>query len=65
MYRWYHSRILFQFIQISLVKGDEIVTACAQQSNKTVTPRYNVTKYQHLRNVMDVRIAQQIWESWQ
>ena len=31
------------------MKGDEIVRACDQHSNKTVTLRKHVTKYKHMR----------------
>ena len=37
MYRWYHTKILFQIIPIYLVKEGEIVRACGRQNNETVT----------------------------
>ena len=49
MYRWYHAKILFQFIRILLVKGDEILRACDRHSNETVTSGKNVTKYKPMQ----------------
>ena len=52
IYRWNHTKILFQFIIIQLVKGDEIVQACGRHSNKTVTLGKHVTKYKYMRKWM-------------
>ena len=52
MYRWYHTKIFFQFIPSQLVKEDEIVRACDRQSNETVIIEKHVTKYKHVRKWM-------------
>ena len=49
MYRCYPTKILFQFIAIQLVNGNEIVRVCDQHSNKAVTLRKLVTKYKRMR----------------
>ena len=43
---------MFQFITNKLVKGDEIVRACDQHSNKTVTLRKHISKYKNMRKRM-------------
>ena len=52
MHRWYHTKFLFQFIRIWLVKEDEIVRAGDQHGNETVTHEKNIVKYKHVRKWM-------------
>ena len=49
---------MFQFIHISLVKGDEIVRPRDWHRNETVTLREHVTKYKQTHAEMDGRISQ-------
>ena len=43
---------MFQFIPISLVKGDEIVRPCDRHNNETVTFRKHVIKHKNMQKRM-------------
>ena len=43
--------VMFQFIPICLVKGEEIVRPCDRHSNETETLRKHVSKYKRMRKM--------------